>query len=116
MLLLATAIPLVLLMVQSLGDIPSEPLGGGPARELVLGIGRPLILFLVAVGIMIIGEPRQAQAFCRFRLDHGVLGSVAGILLIVCAAGGLQGSARRPAWPSCSASACSPGTPARLAC
>ncbi len=48
----------VLLMVQSIGDMPSEPLGGGPTRELVIGVGRPLILFLVGVGIMIIGQPR----------------------------------------------------------
>ena len=43
-LLLATAIPLMLLIVQSIGDIPSEPLGGGAAREMILGVGRPLIL------------------------------------------------------------------------
>jgi GntP family gluconate:H+ symporter len=90
-LLLATAIPLLMLMVQSLGDMPSEPLGGGPARELVLGIGRPLILFLVAVGIMIIGQPRQsASLISNFSWTNGILGKMSGILLIVCAVGGLQ--------------------------
>ena len=73
-LLLAIAIPLLLLMVQSIGDIPSEPLGGGPARELVLGIGRPLILFLVGVGIMMIGQlRRRPQPLCRSRLDRAHL-------------------------------------------
>jgi len=90
-LLLATAIPLLLLMVQSLGDIPSEPLGGGPARELVLGIGRPLILFLVAVGIMTIGHLRQGfSLLADADWTKNILGKLAGILLIVCAAGGLQ--------------------------
>lgn len=90
-LLLATGIPLLMLIEQALGDIPSEPLGGGPARELVLGIGRPLMLFLVGVGIMIVGQPRQAlnllgdSAWMR-----RIFGNVASIVLVVCAAGGLQ--------------------------
>jgi GntP family gluconate:H+ symporter len=78
-------------MVQSLGDIPSEPLGGGPARELVLGIGRPLILFLVAVGIMAIGHLWQGfSLLADANWTKNILGKLAGILLIVCAAGGLQ--------------------------
>jgi len=90
-LVLATAIPLLMLTVQSLGDIPSEPLGGGPARELVLGIGRPLILFLVAVGIMTIGHLRQGfSLLADANWTKDVLGKLASILLIVCAAGGLQ--------------------------
>jgi GntP family gluconate:H+ symporter len=88
---LAALVPLLLLMFQSVGNIPSEPLGGGPTRELILGVGRPLILFLAGVGIMIIGQPRQGFGLIA---DSGwmarVLGNVAGILLIVCAAGGLQ--------------------------
>jgi gluconate:H+ symporter, GntP family len=90
-LILAIAIPLLLLMVQSIGDMPSEPLGGGPKRELIIGIGRPLILFLVGLGIMVIGAPRRS-----FRLladpdwTGPVFSKLAGLLLIVCAAGGLQ--------------------------
>jgi gluconate:H+ symporter, GntP family len=90
-LLLATTIPLLMLMVQSIGDIPSEPLGGGPARERILGLGRPLILFLVGVGIMAIGHWRQSR---KLLLDadwsERVLGDVAGIVMIVGAVGGLQ--------------------------
>jgi GntP family gluconate:H+ symporter len=90
-LVLATAIPLLLLMVQSIGDMPTEPLGGGPARELVLGIGRPLILFLVGVGIMTIGHlPQSLGRFANPAWIERVFGKVAGILLTACAAGGLQ--------------------------
>jgi GntP family gluconate:H+ symporter len=90
-LLLAAAIPLLLLIVQSLGDIPSEPLGGGPARELVIGIGRPLILFLAGVGIMLLGHLRQGlKLFADSDWTGRVLDNISGILLIVCAAGGLQ--------------------------
>jgi GntP family gluconate:H+ symporter len=90
-LLLATAIPLLMLMVQSLGDIPSEPLGGGSSRELVLGIGRPLLLFLVGLGIMVVGYWRQGFKLLTDSIWTGRIPSnVSSILLIVCAAGGLQ--------------------------
>jgi GntP family gluconate:H+ symporter len=88
---LAVAVPLSMLILQSLGDIPSEPLGGGPARELVLGIGRPLILFLAGVGIVVLGQPRQSLSLLGDSVWTGrIFGNVAGILLTVCAAGGLQ--------------------------
>jgi GntP family gluconate:H+ symporter len=87
----ATAIPILMLIVQSLGDIPSEPLGGGTAREAVLGIGRPLLLFLVAVGLMTVGLWRTArQLFVDSTWTGRILGNVVGTFLIVAAAGGLQ--------------------------
>jgi GntP family gluconate:H+ symporter len=88
---LAIAIPLLLLMEQSVGYMPSEPLGGGTSRELVLGVGRPLILFLVGVGIMAIGNGRQGYKLLGDSTwTAGVLANVANVLLVVCAAGGLQ--------------------------
>jgi GntP family gluconate:H+ symporter len=90
-LVMATAIPLLLLIVQSLGDIPSEPLGGGPARELVIGLGRPLILFVVGVGIMAAGQWRGSLKLVGEPTWTGrVLADVSSVLLIVGAAGGLQ--------------------------
>jgi GntP family gluconate:H+ symporter len=105
-LLLATLIPLLMLIVQSVGAFPSEPLGGGTARELVLGVGRPLILFLVALGIAGVGFwrtgvklPANSGSADSILADYSfadsswtarVLGGVAGIVLIVGAAGGLQ--------------------------
>ena len=90
-LILAAAIPLLMLMEQSIGAMPSEPLGGGAARELVLGVGRPLILFIVGVGIMVIGLWRSSMRhLVQPDWTNRVLGKVAGIVLIVGAAGGLQ--------------------------
>jgi gluconate:H+ symporter, GntP family len=87
----AIAVPLVLLMVQSIGEMPSEPLGGGPKRELVIGIGRPLILFLVGVGIMTIGHLRRSLSLFADSIWIGrIFGDAAALLLTVCAAGGLQ--------------------------
>jgi gluconate:H+ symporter, GntP family len=87
----ATAIPILMLIVQSLGDIPSEPLGGGSTREALLGVGRPLLLFLVAVGLMAAGLWRRARPLLTETGWTGrILGNVAGVLLIVGAAGGLQ--------------------------
>jgi GntP family gluconate:H+ symporter len=89
--ILAIAVPLLLLMEQSIGYMPSEPLGGGPSRELVLGVGRPLILFLIGVGIMAIGNGRLGFKLLGDSTWTGrVLADVASVLLIVCAAGGLQ--------------------------
>jgi GntP family gluconate:H+ symporter len=88
---LAVAVPLILLIVQSIGSIPSEPLGGGPRREFVLGIGGPLMLFLAGLAVMLIGQPRQTLELVT---DAGwtsrIFGNVGGLLLTVCAASGLQ--------------------------
>jgi GntP family gluconate:H+ symporter len=90
-LLLAVAVPLLLLMIQSVGDIPSEPLGGGTDRERILGLGRPLVLFLVGVGIMIAGHWRlSVKLLGDATWTGGVFAQVAGVLLTVGAAGGLQ--------------------------
>jgi gluconate:H+ symporter, GntP family len=90
-LITATAIPILMLIVQSLGDIPSEPLGGGSAREALLGSGRPLLLFLVAVGLMAAGLWQRARPLLTETGWTGrILGNVAGAVLIVGAAGGLQ--------------------------
>jgi GntP family gluconate:H+ symporter len=79
-----------LLIVQALGNIPSEPFGGGSARELLLGLGRPFILLLVGVGGM--------AAFCaRASLSSiaGVaIGRAAPMVLLLGAAGGLQSMAQ----------------------
>jgi GntP family gluconate:H+ symporter len=90
-LLVATIVPLLLLMVQSLGDIPSEPLGGGTARETVIGVGRPLVLLWVGLGIMVIGTWRlSGKRLADASWNTRILGNAAGILLTVGAAGGLQ--------------------------
>jgi GntP family gluconate:H+ symporter len=87
----AIALPLLLLIVQSLGSIPSEPLGGGPRREFILGIGGPLILFLAGLAAMLIGQPRQALGLLADSAwTSRIFGNVAGLLLTVCAASGLQ--------------------------
>ena len=90
-LLLAVAVPLLLLMIQSIGDIPSEPLGGGTDRERILGLGRPLVLFLVGLGIMVAGHWRLgAKLLGDATWIDGAFAKVAGLLLTVAAAGGLQ--------------------------
>jgi GntP family gluconate:H+ symporter len=84
----ALAVPCVImaamLIVQSMGDFPSEPLGGGASRELVLGIGRPLIVLLAGVGIMVV-TTRAARGW----VDHSIM-VAAPLMLLLGAAGGLQ--------------------------
>jgi GntP family gluconate:H+ symporter len=88
---LAIALPLLLLMIKSLGDIPSEPLGGGTDRERILGMGRPLVLFLVGVGIMVAGHWRlSVKLLADTTWTESIFAKVAGVLLSVGTAGGLQ--------------------------
>lgn len=90
-LVLAVAVPLLLLMVQSIGDIPSEPLGGGADRERILSLGRPLILFLAGVGIMVAGQWRlSVKLLGDAAWTENVFARIVGLLLTVGAAGGLQ--------------------------
>jgi gluconate:H+ symporter, GntP family len=91
LLVLAALVPLLLLMVASLGDIPTEPLGGEPRLDWIIADGRPLTLFVAGIGVMVIGMPR---ASLRLLSDpewaERVLTTVASLLLVVCAAGGFQ--------------------------
>lgn len=90
-LVLAVAVPLLLLMIQSIGDIPSEPLGGGADRERILSLGRPLILFLAGVGIMVVGRWRlSVKLLGDAAWTENVFAKIVGLLLTVGAAGGLQ--------------------------
>jgi gluconate:H+ symporter, GntP family len=90
-LLLATAVPLLMLIIRSFGDMPSEPLGGGPAREMLLGIGRPFVLLLAGLGIMFLGHWRQwPRIFAETGWTARALANLSEILLILGAAGGLQ--------------------------
>jgi GntP family gluconate:H+ symporter len=88
-LIAASAAMLAMLTVRSLGDIPSEPLGGGSARELVIGLGRPLPL-LIAGGGIILG------VLGAWRLPRGRLAwdRLAPSVLVLSAAGGLQAIAQ----------------------
>lgn len=51
---LAIAIPIALLVVQSIAQMPSEPLGKGGAREFYTGISKPLVLAVLAIALAIL--------------------------------------------------------------
>ncbi len=78
---LAIAIPIVLLVLQSVAQMPSEPLGKGGAREFYTGISRPLILAVLAIGLALVLSRRwQPEVLADTRW--------ASLLLTVGAAGG----------------------------
>lgn len=87
-----------LLIVQSLGDIPSEPFGGGRARETLLGAGRPLVLLALVVAVMglatlaFAGRQQGAAAGWATR----AMRTAALPMLMVAAAGGLQTVTQQP--------------------
>ncbi len=78
---LAIALPIALLVLQSIAQMPSEPLGKGGAREFYTGISRPLILAVVAIGLALLLTR-------RWRPDVLADTRWAPLLLTVGAAGG----------------------------
>jgi GntP family gluconate:H+ symporter len=78
---LAIAVPIALLIVQSIAQMPSEPLGKGGAREFYTGISKPLVLAVLAVALAILLSRRWQPALLADT-------SWAPLLLTVGAAGG----------------------------
>jgi GntP family gluconate:H+ symporter len=79
---LAILVPLALLIVQAVAQIPSEPLGKGGAREFYTGISKPLILAVLTLLLAMALSRRWQPAALA---DTGW----APLLLTVGAAGGL---------------------------
>ncbi|TAJ85967.1 hypothetical protein [Reyranella sp.] len=79
---LCVAIPLVLLVVQSIAQMPSEPLGKGGSREFYIGISKPLMLAAIAITLAIVLARRWEPSALAGR-------SWAPLLLAVGASGGL---------------------------
>ena len=78
---LAIAIPIALLIVQSIAQMPSEPLGKGGAREFYTGISKPLALAVLAIALALVLSRRWQPALLADT-------SWAPLLLTVGAAGG----------------------------
>ena len=90
---LAVAIPIGLLIVQAVAQMPSEPLGKGGAREFYIGISKPLMLAAIAITLGVLFAGRWQPSALAGR-------GWAPLLLAVGAAGGLAACSTRPAWPS----------------
>ena len=80
---LAVAIPMALLIVQAVAQMPSEPLGKGGAREFYIGISKPLMLAVLAVTLGVLFAGRWQPSALAGR-------AWAPLLLAVGAAGGLS--------------------------
>ena len=79
---LCVAIPLVLLVLQSIAQMPTEPLGKGGSREFYIGISKPLMLAAIAITLAIVLARRWEPSALAGR-------SWAPLLLAVGASGGL---------------------------
>ena len=79
---LAVLVPIALLIVQSVAQVPSEPLGKGGAREFYIGISKPLMLAAVAITLGVLFAGRWQPSALAGR-------SWAPLLLAVGASGGL---------------------------
>lgn len=79
---LCIGIPIALLIVQAVAQMPSEPLGKGGAREFYTGIAKPLILTAIALTLAVVLARRWEPSTLVGR-------SWAPLLLAVGASGGL---------------------------
>jgi GntP family gluconate:H+ symporter len=79
---LCIAVPIALLVVQSVAQMPSEPLGKGGAREFYTGVSKPLILTAIAITLAVVLARRWEPSSLVGR-------SWAPLLLAVGASGGL---------------------------
>lgn len=79
---LAVGIPIALLIVQAIAQMPSEPLGKGGAREFYIGISKPLMLAAIAITLAVVLARRWEPSALAGR-------SWAPLLLAVGASGGL---------------------------
>lgn len=79
---LCVAIPLVLLVLQSIAQMPSEPLGKGGSREFYIGVSKPLMPAAIAITLAIVLARRWEPSALAGR-------SWAPLLLAVGASGGL---------------------------
>lgn len=80
---LAVLVPVALLIVQSVAQMPSEPLGKGGAREFYIGISKPLMLAAIAITLGVLFAGRWQPSALAGR-------GWAPLLLTVGAAGGLS--------------------------
>jgi len=80
---LAVAIPIALLILQAVAQMPSEPLGKGGAREFYIGISKPLMLAALAITLGVVFAGRWQPSALAGR-------AWAPLLLAVGAAGGLS--------------------------
>jgi gluconate:H+ symporter, GntP family len=79
---LCVAIPIALLILQSVAQMPSEPLGKGGAREFYTGISKPLMLTAIAITLAVVLARRWEPSMLVGR-------GWAPLLMAVGASGGL---------------------------
>jgi gluconate:H+ symporter, GntP family len=89
--LLAVLCLIGLVLLHALGQIPSEPFGSGNSRERLIGAGRPILLLLagVLIAALFMGR-RAAEALAENGPPAAAMRAVAGVLLVIGAAGGLH--------------------------
>lgn len=82
---------LAVLVIQSLGQIPSEPLGRAGVREWLIGIGRAPVLLALGVGLVLLLNGRRDRATLG---DQGLVGraiiQAMPAVLLVGGAGGIE--------------------------
>jgi gluconate:H+ symporter, GntP family len=87
-LILPVGLMLGLLLLQSIGQWPSEPLGGARTREFLIGLGRPAVVMAAGLGLTVLLMRRAGEAVLGERgwVGEAIVGAT-GLLLITGASG-----------------------------
>ncbi|MFY8113390.1 MAG: hypothetical protein ACOVOC_04200 [Rhabdaerophilum sp.] len=83
---------LAMIILNALGQIPSEPLGSGNTREQMIRLGLPLMLLVIGLGFALLpaGPGAIREALAGEGTVARAITASAGLLLAIGAAGGLQ--------------------------
>ncbi len=80
-------VPILLLILGGLSQMPNAPLGGGPNRDLMTGLARPVMLLVIGGGLALILLPPPLASLTEKGSIGAAIGEAAGVVLIVGAAG-----------------------------
>ena len=93
--LMPLLLPIILIVLRSIAELPSQPLGEGPAIEIIGFIGQPVVALLIGVVLAMTLPKRLERAMLSTTGWVGQAVIAAAIIIIITGAGGAFGRVLR---------------------
>ena len=106
-------VPVLLLMLSAVSQMPNDPLGGGANREFITGLARPVMLLVIGCGLALVLLPPPLASLTEKGSIGAAIGEAAGVVLIVGAAGAFAKILQNSGLPEAAAGALA-GLPAGI--